>query len=148
MQMTSASAGGFERCFFFGGSSPAAAAGATAAASWGLRASYVRSVATLERLLPDWFTGASELLANSTPAKQTHTKNNVTGTYKMGCISKGAENLLLANDVNRAEMDLYDNAEALFWKQYYDHQAFKQLRMKSFDLDVDDSYDGNDSSFI
>ena len=114
----------------------------------GLTEQYVRSVATLERLLPDWFTGASELLANSTPAKQTHTKNNVTGTYKTGCISKGAKNLLLANDVNRAEMDLYDNAEALFWKQYYDHQAFKQLRMKRFDFDVDDSYDGNDSSFI
>ena len=46
----------------------------------GLTEQYVRSVATLELLLPDWFTGASELLASTPPAKQTHMKNNVTGT--------------------------------------------------------------------
>lgn len=115
----------------------------------GLTEQYVRSVATLERLLPDWFTGASELIANATPAKQTHMKNNVTGTYKMGCISKVAKNLLLSDDTNRAEMDFYDNAEALFWKQYYDKKAFNKLRMKRFDFDVDDSYDGSsDESFM
>ena len=48
----------------------------------GLTEQYARSVATLERLLPDWFSGASELMANSTPAKQTHMKNNVTGTVR------------------------------------------------------------------
>ena len=111
----------------------------------GLTEQYVRSVATLERLLPDWFTGASELLADANPAKQTHIKNNVTGTYKMGCISKGAKNLLMADDTNRAEMDFYDNAEALFWKQYYDNKAFKHLRMKRFDFEADDNYDGSDA---
>ena len=61
----------------------------------------------------------------------------------MGCISKGAKNLLMADDTNRAEMDFYDNAEALFWKQYYDNKAFKHLRMKRFDFEADDNYDGH-----
>jgi hypothetical protein len=115
----------------------------------GLTEQYARSVATLERLLPDWFTGASELIADANPAKQTHIKNNMTGTYKMGCISRAAKSILMADDENRAALDFYDDAEALFWKQYYDKKAFNKLRMRRFDFDLEDSYtDGSGESFM
>jgi len=46
----------------------------------GLTEQYARSVATLERLLPDWFAGASELLAQMPQAKSTSERNELTGT--------------------------------------------------------------------
>ena len=55
---------------------------------------------------------------------------------------------LVADETNRAEMDFYDDAEALFWKQYYDKKAFNKLRMRRFDFDVGDSSDGTDESFM
>ena len=50
--------------------------------------------------------------------------------------------LVHADETNRAELDFYDNAEALFWKQFYDRKAFNKLRMRRFDFDPDDSQDG------
>ena len=48
----------------------------------GLTEQYARSVATLERLLPDWFAGASEVLADMPQAKTTSEKNKLTGTVR------------------------------------------------------------------
>ena len=48
----------------------------------GLTEQYARSVATLERLLPDWFDGASDVLTRVSSAKVTSNTNNMTGTVR------------------------------------------------------------------
>jgi len=101
----------------------------------GLTEQYARSIATLERLLPDWFAGASEILAQVSWSKVTNDTNSLTGTHLTGCISKEARRILMQDTINQDELDFYDVTEALFWRKFDATAASQKLRMTRFDHD-------------
>ncbi|KAH8043893.1 hypothetical protein JL722_14974 [Aureococcus anophagefferens] len=82
----------------------------------GLTEEYDLSVAVLERLLPQFFAGASAVLhdGHAVP-KVTSARNPATGTRGAGAVSKEARKILMNTTSCRAEARFYAAAKRRFW---------------------------------
>jgi hypothetical protein len=90
----------------------------------------VRSVASLEAILPSWFAGASELFSEmkDTNMASTTERNPLTGTTMEGCVSNAAKHMLLEVETNRYELDFFEEIKDLFWRRVASHPKRSKLR--------------------
>ena len=82
------------------------------------------TVRVLERLLPGFFRGATQLYGSSaaaTNARVTALENQLTGTRMAGAVSSRARELLMAHEATRAnnaqEVHFYQIMRRRFWQR-------------------------------